>query len=135
MTRDKVIKLVAAMLSTDPDTRATVSHASIALAYNGGGKRGWRDAGGVRVLDSGEVEFTDIKTTQFMFKCCYKSELYEQISHLRAEPVAPVAAPVGPDLAAAARLFRAGKAVAEDLVVACVAGGHLATGEAMNRDW
>lgn len=38
-------------------------------------------------------------------------------------------------LAQAARDYRAGKVISEDLVVACVEMGYLSNSGAMNRDW
>lgn len=91
---------------------------------------GWITAGDVRVTAAGTVEFTNWKRTQRSLGLTQTEA--DEILSWKADTTEVAGVP---NLAADARDYRAGKVVAEDLVVACVGGGYLTAGEAMNRDW
>lgn len=106
----------------------------ISVSTDSGGKRGWIPAGTITIGESIEIS----KETAFAFRYS-KSEFAAvtapvDYSFESPKPLDEASLKML-ELSNAAKLFRNGRVVSDDLIVECVALGFLTQDEAMNRDF
>jgi hypothetical protein len=138
MNQTQAAAEIAKRINENEDFRAKVRFIKgsvvVACEKNSGGKRGWIGAGEIAVGESIEIS----KEVSFAFQY-FKEILAAAVDGIEYTYDTPQAATSGEihaaKLAEAARQFRAGKPVEEELVVDCVVNGYLTQSEAMNRDF
>lgn len=138
MNQTQAAAEIAKRISSNDDFKAKVKFVKggvvVVCEMNSGGKKGWIDAGEIAVGES--IAVSD--TAKFALRY-FPEVLGDAIAGIEYTYEAPQPATAGElnaaKLAEAARQFRAGKPVADDLIVECVTGGYLTQNEAMNRDF
>ena len=139
MNQTQAAREIADRLNKTEDCRAKVKFGKagaviVVCERDSGGKKGWISAGEIVVAETIEVS----KETSFAFRY-FKEELQAALAGVTYAFEAPTAPTEGElksqRLAEAARMFRAGKVVDDDILVDCVSHGYLTQSEVMNRDF
>jgi hypothetical protein len=138
MNQTQAAAEIAKRINSNDEFRAKVKFVKcgvvVACEMNSGGKKGWIDAGEITVGES--IAVSD--KTKFTLRY-FPEVIAAAIEGIEYTYEAPQPATDGERKAAklteAARQFRAGKPVVDELVVECVAHNYLSQSEAMNRDF